>query len=46
MLKKVTLIISTDIEEIENASLEEIFNEDVIDYDVENLTTEEQEIYE
>lgn len=46
MFKKVTLIISTDIEEIENASLEDIFGEDVVDYEVEDLTKEEKEIYE
>lgn len=43
MLKKVTLFISTDIEDLESCNLQRILQEDVVDYEVEDLTEEEKE---
>lgn len=43
MLKKIIVFISTDIEDLESYDLYRLLQEDVVDYEVEDLTEEERE---
>ena len=43
MLKKIIVFISTDIEDLESCDLHRLLQEDVVDYEVEDLTEEERE---
>jgi hypothetical protein len=43
MIKKVILFVSTDIEDLDNCSLDRIFQEDIVDYEITDLTKEERE---
>lgn len=42
MIKKVILFVSTE-EDLDNCSLDRIFQEDIVDYEIEDLTKEERE---
>jgi hypothetical protein len=45
MIKKIIVYVSTDIENLENYSLDVIFREDIVDYEIEDLTQEEREMF-
>ena len=45
MIKKIVVFISTDIENLEECSLDRIFQEDIVDYDFEDLTEEEKKTF-
>ena len=45
MLKKIIVFISTDIEDLESCNLQRLLQEDVVDYEIEDLTKEERECF-